>query len=415
MTPHDFVPREKALFHFQAVGVKEILKRRVLMLADEMGLGKTIQAIVAMNALNKPDNLVVCPASLVENWQTELKNWGAVLRNIKVVSYNKITRNKQLYRRTYDFIVFDESHLIKNPKAQRTKVCFGLKSARKLFMTGTPVLNRPVELWPFLALADREDLGRDFFIFAKRYCKLQKVYLGRNDRKGHWDYKGAINLRELRHKLESKKLIFRRTKAEVMSQLPEKLRSIVYIKPSTELADGIRREDDIKSARREDALAKVKGATAYIKDKLDTHNKIVVFAHHRDVLEALNAEFKRSSRLLYGGMTAAAKADAIDAFKNDDATKILISSIAVGGLGINLQFTRLCIFVELDWTPANVLQAEDRLHRIGQTEKVNFVYLAVPNSYDNALVKALLSKLKTQAQLFEPITLKEILLHYDAV
>ena len=179
------------LYPFQREGIKFAVKHKRCLIADEMGLGKTVQAIGLINELGCHPVLIVCPASLKLNWKNELERWlhhaeGEPTHKIGIINGNKWAENTEISIISYDLLkkyrqqirahkwgllVCDESHYIKNEKANRTEEILGSKTVepiqadRVLFLTGTPILNRPSELWTtFRALAP-EEFG-SFFQFA---------------------------------------------------------------------------------------------------------------------------------------------------------------------------------------------------------------------------------------------------------
>jgi SWI/SNF-related matrix-associated actin-dependent regulator 1 of chromatin subfamily A len=186
------VPAGLAYFPFQKAGIAYALNRKNTLIADEMGMGKGIQAIGVINTDPSISTvLVVCPATLKLNWQNELNKWlvrkmsvGIVGNdvpetNIVIVNFDILVKwHEVLTSRVWDLLIIDESHKVKNPKAQRTQHLLGdtkngiepIEAHRKLFLTGTPIVNRPLELWTLLHAIDPQGMGRNFFGYAKRYC-----------------------------------------------------------------------------------------------------------------------------------------------------------------------------------------------------------------------------------------------------
>jgi SWI/SNF-related matrix-associated actin-dependent regulator 1 of chromatin subfamily A len=222
-------------------------------------------------------------------------------------------------------------------------------------------LNRPIEIYPVLSwLSPREWPKTGWFQFAQRYCGARLDQFG-------WDVSGASNLAELSHRLRSTVMI-RRTKAQVLPQLPSKLRAVVELYPDAEIKRLLKRElkafetrflrvdhdsidwDDLAVVRHETALAKVPLVAQYATELLDGEvRKIVIFAHHRDVVARLQDGLKRFRPvILVGGIGPQARQDSIDAFQDDSSVRVFIGNIQAAGTGITLApASSVCLFAEL--------------------------------------------------------------------
>jgi SNF2 family DNA or RNA helicase len=232
-----------------------------------MGLGKTIQGIGVWNCCRFEKTLVVCPASLKLNWKREFEKWA--IRPIKVqiingtktdawpvnddydvliINYDIVVAHKpRLMEIDWDFQIVDECHYLKNPDTKRTKALLGYKPRSgsasksekpipgrcKIYMSGTPIVNRPVELWPLLSSVDPKGLGVSFFGFAKRYCAAKQTGWG-------WDFSGASNLEELQERLRER-FMCRRLKQDVLKDLPAKRRQVLEL-PSNGATKAIKAE-----------------------------------------------------------------------------------------------------------------------------------------------------------------------------
>ena len=433
-----YVPAPPGLEYmpFQRAGIAYALQKRNVLIADEPGLGKTVQAIGLLNALPSEERrrvLIVVPAYLRLNWLAELQRWlayEAMLRlngditlpnnEIYILSYEGATKavTQRTYQliRDFDVIICDEAHYLKNPKAQRTKaVLRGLESGRWVFLTGTPILNRPVELWPLLQKLDPNGLGSSWRNYVVRYCAATKTKWG-------WDVNGASNTDELNLLLRSKCMI-RRLKADVLKELPAKIRRRIYLDPkdSRELEAAFAREreifqaliaefgsleaalkqrglggiEELTKARHAVALAKVPQACQYILEALEESQQLVVFAWHRDVAYTLRDCLKDaqiSSVIATGDMSTDDRHEAVKAFQSGLA-RVFIGTIAAAGTGITLTRADRVIFIEEAWQPGVVVQAEDRIHRIGQeADSVFAEHLIVQGSVDEYIIGQLDSK-----------------------
>jgi SNF2 family DNA or RNA helicase len=429
-------PDGKTYLPYQKAGIAYALAHPNTLIADEPGLGKTIQAIGVINASPEIKSvLVICPASLKINWRNELRAWltrssfvevipaarkgAAVLADedvhVAIVNYDIL--KKLPAGASWDLCILDESHYVKNPKAARSKLVAAVQKRckRTIALTGTPILNKPVEIWPLLQMLAPEvwdpaglkgqeivgaGQGAGFFRFAKRYCNAHKVHFGRVS---HWDFSGASNLPELQEWLRATCMV-RRLKKDVLTELPAKRRQTITLPRASGDDDLIDQElidlmgedftdlervkkkvafKDISRVRAELAVSKCAAAIAHIRDTLESSDKIVVFAHHHAVIERLAAELAEFNPAIITGETpSGARQEQVEKFQTLATCRLFIGSIGAAGVGLTLTAASHVVFVELDWTPANMSQAEDRCHRIGQRESVLVQVLVVDGSLD---------------------------------
>ena len=402
------------LMPFQTAGVVYALRQRRTFIADEQGLGKTMQALVAIEAADAYPAVVVCPASLKLNWLRECTRWlprrraeplsgrrGPLpLADIVVVNYDVLdARADALADLEPQAIVFDESHYVKNPKANRTKAAIDLSArlpeqALRLALTGTPLVNRPRELVPQLRVLGR--LG-DFGTGAG----FERRFEGQEARERlHWHLRSTCYVR--------------RRKEEVLTQLPPKRRITVPVPLANEheyrhleedLVDWLRHEvhdplqlaDRIDSALRAEALVKLNAlrhvaargklhaAIEWIKTFLGSGERLVVFAHHRDIQGELVAMFPRAARIL-GSDSVEERQRNVELFQRArSGTSLCICSLEAASHGFTLTASANVAFLELGWTPAKHDQAEDRVHRIGQDRHVTAWYLLAADTIDERI------------------------------
>lgn len=423
-------PAGRELYPFQYVGVHfaQLAGGRCL-IGDDMGVGKTIQAIahIALNTDQLPA-LVVCPASVKYNWAKECRAWlpnmtvevlegrnGVIpTADIVVCNYDIISgRSAALLDYGFNIVVCDESHYLKNIKAKRTQATLEVagESDSVICLSGTAVTNRPSEFFTTLNLL-RPNEFPSFFPYGQRYCDGYNTGWG-------WDFSGASNTDELHAR--TRDFCIRRLKQEVLTELPDKVRTIMDIQPSK--AD-LKRYSDLHRAWMEDyemhqdrgslpagfvlnmltalrhecGLIKIPSTVEYIKEHYDiTGGKpLVVFAHHTDVLkgcvEALRADKDRNWRV--GGITGDMPADKrqanVEAFQAGNIDVLFCSTVAAKE-GITLTAANTVVFVEREWVPGWEEQAEDRVYRIGQeSDSVHAVYLSVARTIDekfNAVIE----------------------------
>lgn len=426
-------PEGKSFYNYQKVGINYALLNKNVLIADEMGLGKTPQAIGVINCNDYKSILIVCTSTLKYNWKKELEAWLtnrdytiSILStkdtkdpeaNIYIINYDILHKDsiKWIHKKKFDIIIADEAHNLKNGKTHRSKFFKKIKknSGKVLLLTGTPSLNRPIELYNLLTILNYDI---SWFDYIYRYCDAQETDFG-------MDYKGASNLDELQYNLR-KSVMIRRLKADVLPELPDKIRELVYIDPNSKpglknivnsetavipsnfrnihdydtlvshltslSVDGIQ---TMATIRKDTGVAKIPDAIEEINAILESSNKVVVFAHHRDVIEAIYNHYgSRKAVRIYGGTPDIERYKSVNAFQTDPDVKIFIGSIRAAGVGITLTAADVAIFVEMDWTPGIMQQAGDRLHRIGQKSTVYLKYLVVDGTIDAHLAKTLLLK-----------------------
>lgn len=436
------VPEGLALFGYQKAGVAFAYERPSTLIADEPGLGKTVQAIGTVNCL--PDAkriLVICPASLKENWRREILRWQTVQRSVFVadskmlpdmlgwviVNYDVLWKHEDvLHRVEYDVLIADEIHYCKNKDSRRAKMVFGIKptkkqrevgvpevpgikAKKKLLLTGTPICNRPAELFPLINYLDPV-AWPDFFKYAMRYCDA-------NRESGHWNFTGASNLYELQSKLRES-LMVRRLKKDVLKDLPPKLRRIAEFSPSGDMLAAVAREkamfpneeeynravrqlmetgaqgQDRATFRRESAVAKAKmpEVLAYLDDAVEESGKVIIFIWHHEVAAEMKKHFGQKMALIMGDTPLPDRQEAVDRFQRDPSLPVIVGGIKPMGVGLTLTAASRVIFMELDDVPGNVTQAEDRAHRIGQQDNVLVEHLIVTGTLDAAMARNCVEK-----------------------
>ncbi len=420
---------------FQLAGIAFGASRPATLIADEMGLGKTIEALGIINSLAVAKTvLVICPASLRLNWKKEAKKW--LVRDMKadvvtakdawptdielvIINYDILKKFHDELRATeWDVVVFDEAHYCKNPKAKRTVEAFGDKKVEgitgkiRLLLTGTPLKNRPIELFPLLNYLDPV-AWPNFFKFAIKFCDAHKTGFG-------WDFKGSSNLDELQHRLRSTVMI-RRLKADVLTELPAKRRQVVSIPPNGagDLIDAeIRAYEEWEAAKASGdtkrlgiaigELARIRVEVALVKlpdviERLkDADGKVVVFAHHHEIINKLTEALEDDGVVVLTGKTSLEdRQAAVERFQSDPSVKYFIGSIGAAGVGITLTAASHVVFSELSWTPGDINQAEDRCHRIGQASSVLVQHIVLDGSLDDRMLSTIIKKQRIADQVLD--------------
>lgn len=414
------------LYPYQKVGV-EFLHHTGgrAMIADEPGLGKTVQSI-AYAQMESLKTLIVCPLSVVINWEKEIKKftgkdacvWSSKGKEghgnlqFHIINYDAVRKHhKKLRKVDYDLMICDEATYLKNRKTLRFKSLLGSwKERRKypgiqtdhiVFLTGTPVMSRPIEAFTLLHILDKQRFN-NFYHFTRRY--------------GGWKGQPVKNLRELHER--TKDLVIRRKKSDVLSELPDKQRNDLYI----DLTKSERREynellDELFSEWRfsgKPTIGTMPKIQSYLIEKkiprlreiieeyLDNDRSILIFCSYIQPLKDLLEEYEHEAVILHGSMKREDRQDSIDALSRGDA-KIGLFSLKAAGMGIDgLQHSiDTVVFLDRDWVPANHEQAEDRTHRIGQKNKVQIFYMTAANTIDEYMAEILEEKQSMASQIVD--------------
>jgi SNF2 family DNA or RNA helicase len=413
---------------FQRAGVRYALTQRRTFLADEQGLGKTVQALAALEADGAFPAVVICPASLKLTWEREAAHWlphrstavvsgrsakgwrasGADAADIVILNYDIVDGHvTRLGEQGLQAAVFDESHYCKEPRAKRTKACLALArrvqaDGLKLALTGTPILNRPKELVSQLRLIGRLDEFGSGAAMARRF-------------------KGSDALERLHWHLRAHCYV-RRVKADVLPQLPPKRQVTIPVSLDNEaeyrlaernVVDWLRTQPlDLRELKTKVAAAlrnerlvqlnklrqlagrgKLAAALAWLDDFVESGEPLVVFADHVELQHALVERFEAAGAVhVLGSDDARARDEAVTAFQDPDGPQVIVCSLRAAGQGLTLTRASNVAFLELDWTPARLAQAEDRCHRIGQASAVTAWYLLAPDTIDETMADLLAAK-----------------------
>ena len=400
--PHQEASREFLLTHKRAI------------LADAPRVGKTLPTASA--ALNHLPVMIVCPSIAKSVWLRAFKALGHDESDITVVAGRKMAAeahtasvvivNYDLMPNTlasrfsrYKTLVLDESHRIKSHTAKRTKVAMkAMKVIPNVYaLSGTPIPNRPIELWPLL-----HGLGifrGSYYDFASRYARMWAAPWG-------LDVSGASNLPEL--KAMMKPSVLRRKKEDVFTDYQEPQVSLITFDLPVD-----RRERDfdadalmanphallafegLAEVMKEAGLRKVNPAAEFISDLLEAEGKVVVFAHHKDVVAQLADKLKSYNPVTITGDTPAKQRELhITAFQQDPDTKVIIGNIAAMSEGVDLSAADVVVFVEATWQTSALEQASSRVENIGKQSFRPLIYLlTIRASLDHTVLGKVLQKL----------------------
>lgn len=474
------VPEGLTPYPFQKAGIKWLVGHRDAIVGDEMGCGKTIQAIIAANVSKPQRVLIVCPASLRGNWRREWNHWSTLglpvyivkgtskfvavpkrkndvlnprtaAEGVWIVNHDILSKmlgatktgldTAPLAKTYWNLLIVDEFQYVKNPTAQRSKALFGwwdkrekawlggIKSDRRVFLSGTPFVNRPIELWPTLHYLDPEGLGRNWKSYTRQYCGgHNEIVPTPQGCRSVWVAKGATNTSELNRELRLR-LMIRREKSQVLTELPpktitpvelepngstkavkaelERVREALKIHTNEQLAKSLASMsrsdigvlfDTMSAERQEVALSKVNDALPYVQSIVEADEKVIVFVHHRAVRAALEAGLDTTgiSHVAITGETPTdARQGIVDAFQTDPTVKVFIGQWTAAGVGLTLTAAQHVVALELPWTPGDFQQGCDRAHRIGQLGNVQVHVLYYQNSLDAYMAKILVEKART--------------------
>lgn len=442
---------KKELRNYQKVGVEFGTRNKRVIFGDEMGLGKTIQALGVVMHNNALPCLIVCPNTLKYNWKREISVWTdkkayvfdrherLIDQNADfcIISYNSLEAFKgQIEKYNFVSLIGDESHYLKNQKSGRTQnfAKLSVNIEYILLLTGTAIINRPNELISQLNILGKLDHFGGWWSFAKRYCDAKRTSFG-------IQANGATNLEELHNKLREICYV-RRNKEDVLKELPQKQRNITeielensveymhaelefkewamaaykiklresvkqWMKDRVKKSEIERRKQEflneyewkldnvealmkITALRKLSAKGKITESVEWIKDFLESGNKLVVFAIHTEIIEYISKHFK--CHKINGSVDPAIRQQYVEDFQTNPKTNLIIINMKSGAEGITLTAAADVAILELPWEPGTLLQCEDRVHRMGQFKTVNIHYLLARDSYDMQIYELLISK-----------------------
>lgn len=420
------------LYPYQEIAVAFLESRldtKGALIGDQPGLGKTIEALTWLSLHpNARPILVITQASIKRNWYREVEKWlpNSQIQildsgkdtldpdaNVVIINYDLIWREnieKQLLARKFQIVIFDEVTHLKEKSTKRTKSAkkISRKSKFNVGLSGTPILNRPIEFFTFLNIISPKQFPSQFK-FGMRYCN------GYNNGFGYV-FKGSSRIDELRGLLQP--LMIRRRKDEVLKELPEKVQRDIFVDmPGSYYQDYMAAENDLVNTlqslnddgpvsqeyndnhmwllsklnylRHLVGLAKAEAAEDIIQSFVEAGEKLVVFGHHHDVLDKMDDYLTKKGIIhvkVDGRTPNSARQEQVDQFQDNANCMVFLASTAMG-MGVTLTAASNALFVERQWTPGIEEQMEDRLHRIGQNRGVVAHYMQVENSIDSKMAK----------------------------
>ena len=415
-------------------------------LADDMGLGKTVQTLTLLQSEKEKDgsgtSLLVMPTSLTYNWEMEaakftpqlkILNYTGTLRNKDIARFEKydvvitsygITRLdiESLQKFFFNYIILDESQVIKNPSSNIAKAVLQLRSRHKLTLTGTPLENTTLDLWSQMTFINPGLLGGQTFFKNEYQIPIEK----RGD-----EAKGK--------KLNSiiKPFVLRRLKSQVATDLPEKVENIHYTNMTAEQEE---KYEEAKSYFRHKILdqidkdginntrfmilegltklrqlsnhprmvdsaytgssGKMEDLSHMLENALLEGHKLLVFSQFVKHLEIVK-EFLNDKKIPFAYLDGSTtdRRDQVEKFNNEPNLKVFLISIKAGGLGLNLTEADYVFILDPWWNPAVEAQAVDRAHRIGQKKKVFTYKFITRNTVEEKILQLQQRKLKLSTDL----------------
>ena len=405
------------LFPHQQEAKLFLLSRRRAILADQPRVGKTLPTAAA--ALENLPALIVCPAIAKTVWEAAFSKLAPNVlvhvvngkreasqvnsADVTIINYDVLQYGITNVDR-YNTLVLDECHRIKNPKAQRTKAAMlAMKKVDHVYaLSGTPIPNRPIELWPVL-----HGLGiyrGGWFDFAARYAKMWNAPWG-------LDTSGASNLPELKDLM--KPHVLRRKKETIFKDYKEPQVSLITFDLANDKreqsfdADALMANpnallafEGLAEVMREAGMRKVKAASEFIDDLLQSNEPVVVFAHHKDVVAELEKLLMVHKPVTVVGDTSRAKRDKAIADFQSGQTKCIIGNIAAMSEGVDLSAADTIVFVECTWSTSALEQASSRVENINKSGIPPVIYiLTIKASLDHTVLAKVLKKLNIVNQI----------------
>ncbi len=409
-------------YEHQKEGIKFLLSRKKAILADDMGLGKTIQAVVSTLATESKKVLIICPSSTKINWEREINMFGEydtsiiqgrkwkpakytiinydILKNFHTVKKRgekPIEELTQILDEKFDTLIVDEAHYLKNHKSIRGSIVTDLVKKTDFenvwLLTGTPVANRPKDLYNLLKIIGHP-LADNWQFYVKRYCDAKnfKKRLKNGKIKNIWLVDGNSNLGELSIRIKNK--VLRRMKEEVLD-MPDKTIIPVFnqlsskewveydnlweeylIKRKEQKKRGSPQRDlvELILLRQFIAMKAIPNTIELVDSAIEEDKKVIIFTTFNDELLDLQEYYGNKCVVHNGSMSSNDKQHSVDEFQNNPNKKVFIGNIMSAGVGITLTAADTVVFNSFDWVPGNNEQAEDRSYRIGQKNNVSVYY-----------------------------------------
>ncbi|HPF88811.1 MAG TPA: DEAD/DEAH box helicase [Candidatus Limiplasma sp.] len=406
---------------FQEEGLAFLLRTDRCLLADEMGLGKTVQSLALLSHITAYPAMIIAPAHLLRNWENEinrfiqnkdsqplrvhiikgLKPYTLPPADIYLMHYLLLRGWKQYLSDTgFETVIFDEIQELRHSGTEKYSAASLLAdhAKRVIGLSGTPIYNRGAEIWNVINILDFQFLG-NYESFTREWC---------------YGYGNQIVAKPelLGDYLRREGIMIRRTKQDVLYDLPPKRRLVMTIEsnqsiyhklmqPLHEKIDQLRHGEDLTGSQRSvlkmeieqgerqaTGIAKAPFVAQFVRALLEGGEKVLLFAHHHQVMDLYKKDLHTFSPCFVTGReTQKQKETSLERFTNGRSNLCCISLRSASGL--NLQQATCVVFGELDWSPAVHSQAEDRAHRMGQKDSILCYYLVSQGGSDQDMQDAL--------------------------
>ena len=404
------VAKQAGLRDYQIAGVRHLASQGGACLGDDMGLGKSRQTVVASRLIAGEGRvLVVCPASLRLNWEREIhmiypqarvgmvgEDRMSTLHGCQwvIANYARLGGLVRESNLRFAVMAIDEAHYLKEHKSGRTRNAFMMAARipRRYVITGTPLLNREIELHTLLRLTGHV-LGR------MTIKEFRRQYSGSNEKR-----------KRLAAALQG--WLLRRRK-DVLTDLGQKSRQIRWISPAEGLASyqAIYNDPNLQAMPK---ITKLRQCLETLKvpflvetvESLSEGDKIIIFCEYTATIQLVEqalADLGIGSVSLVGSDSARKRQQAIDAFQSDAQVTAFIGTMGAAGVGITLTAGNYVAFASLPWTPAEMRQAEDRAYRLGQERDVLVLIPLIANTIDERVGRMLQSKQQVEEDVIEAV------------
>ncbi len=414
-------------YEHQTEALKFIDDRKHVYLSLPPGGGKTLTALEATKNFQRI--LIICPASLCLLWRDEILKWygsqkiqvvetgkSLILDNVKyiILSYEKaikLSMYSQLIKICYEAVIVDEAHALKNPFAKRTEALMGWTSSKArlltkkslkkvLLLSGTPMMQRPIEIYSALRGLRPELLG-EYKLYEKFGVHFAAGY---RDCMKRWVFTGASNVEKLAK--ICRPFLFRVSRDRINQSLPPLVQQIIRLDCAEKLIAQEKRYDldslmqshsvafeGLAELRQLMALEKIPLVIEYIKNLRLSGENIIIFAWHLSVIEKLVEAF--TGCLQISGLVPPSERLNLAKIFNGAMGQIIICQVKAASEGLSFHTASHVVFVEPSWNPAENEQAYKRAHRTGQKKSVTVHYMVANNSLDDFILRKVLTKEKT--------------------
>lgn len=422
---------------FQREDGEYVSRRFATLVAHEPRVGKTNIAIHGSDLVDARIVVIVCPAAVKDNWREAVLEfrqggWFAV-----IVSYNKANRILKVLRGKKYVLVIDESHYCKERSTGRTKAVFGtlcdkigglIEYATNVFLlTGTPMPNNPTELWPMLRACAPEIIdngnGRpmSWSTFRDKYCKMINTPYGVK-------IAGSRNYRDLKERFAKHGFVIRRLRRDVFGRdmLPptrvyvrpkpaeqKELEALMNSEQGRAVAEALKSSNPLKALAKQEkhvaglrklfGLAKVPGIVDLVSEELDNDPtaKIVLFAYHHVVIDALRTNLKKYGVESFDGRTSDERKIRIKKrFQTDPKCRVVVGQLNAMGVGLDFSAANDVLFVEQSWVGDENEQARSRIFNMNSSEPKFTRFAVLVGSLDEQIVAASERKLADTRRVF---------------